>query len=301
MPELPEVETVRRMLETHVVGRTVRAVRLSGLALREQVSRGLARGLRGRSIRGVSRRGKFLVFERDEGLALLSRLGMSGRWLFSDGERVEPLPHIHARIGFTDGIELRFRDPRRFGLLRLVRAEQLARDRAIASTRSRARPRATRCERAPAGSRRASRAPARIRRSAPRLRPRARALRSPQLLPHERQHRAERRRRTCRAMEETKMVMTILEARVAPERVGDLERAYREAVLEFPPGLVETFLARDTGDPAVFRIMTVWASRDALEKMRASGVKPKGVQIFEAAGATPTLSIFEVVQKAGVS
>jgi len=133
MPELPEVETVRRMLEAHVVGRTVRAVRLSGLALREPVSRGLARGIRGRSIRGMSRLGKFLIFELDEGLTLLSHLGMSGRWLFSDGERVEPLPHVHARIGFADGSTLRFQDPRRFGLLRLVRAERLARDRAIAS------------------------------------------------------------------------------------------------------------------------------------------------------------------------
>jgi formamidopyrimidine-DNA glycosylase len=133
MPELPEVETVRRMLEAHVVGRTVRAVRLSGLALREPVSRGLARSLRGRSIRGMSRLGKFLIFELDEGLAILSHLGMSGRWLFSDGERVEPLPHVHARIGFADGSTLRFQDPRRFGLLRLVRAERLARDRAIAS------------------------------------------------------------------------------------------------------------------------------------------------------------------------
>jgi len=133
MPELPEVETVRRMLEALVVGRTVRAVRLSGLALREPVSRGLARGLRGRAIRGVSRRGKFLIFELDDGLALLSHFGMSGRWLFSDPAEGEPLPHVHARIGFADGSELRFQDPRRFGLLRLVRGERLARDRAIAS------------------------------------------------------------------------------------------------------------------------------------------------------------------------
>ena len=91
------------------------------------------------------------------------------------------------------------------------------------------------------------------------------------------------------------MVMTVLEARVAPERVGDLERAYREAVSEIPPGIVETFLVRDTNDAAVFRIMTVWVSREDLEKMRASGVKPKGVQIFEAAGAAPKLSILDVV------
>ena len=133
MPELPEVETVRRMLEAHVVGRTVRAVRLSGLALREPISRGLPRDLKGRAIRGVSRRGKFLIFELDGELALLSHLGMSGNWLFSESPNGDPLPHVHARIGFADSSELRFQDPRRFGLLRLVRADRLARDRAIAS------------------------------------------------------------------------------------------------------------------------------------------------------------------------
>lgn len=133
MPELPEVETVRRMLEAHVVGRTVRAVRLSGLALREPVSRGLGRSITGRAIRGVSRLGKFLIFELEGGVSLLSHLGMSGRWLFSEHADGEPLPHVHARIGFADGSDLRFQDPRRFGLLRLVRAERLARDRAIAA------------------------------------------------------------------------------------------------------------------------------------------------------------------------
>ena len=133
MPELPEVETVRRMLVAHVVGRTVRAVSLSGLALREPVSRGLPRGLRGRAITGVSRLGKYLIIELEGGGALLSHLGMSGRWLFSDGEEEPPLPHVHAGIAFTDGSRLRFQDPRRFGLLRLVRAGGLARDRAIAA------------------------------------------------------------------------------------------------------------------------------------------------------------------------
>src|SRR2546428_5760444 len=121
------------MPEAQVAGRPVRAVPLSGLAGREPVSRGLARGLRGRAIRGMSRRGKFLIFELDDGRALLSHLGMSGRWLFSETQDGEPLPHVHAHIGFADGSELRFQDPRRFGLLRLVRAERLARDRAIAS------------------------------------------------------------------------------------------------------------------------------------------------------------------------
>lgn len=91
------------------------------------------------------------------------------------------------------------------------------------------------------------------------------------------------------------MVITILQAQVAEDRVADLERAYREGAAELPADIIETDLVRDVADGDVFRIMTRWVSRDALERMRASGIKPKGVQIFEAAGATATLSIQEVV------
>jgi hypothetical protein len=91
------------------------------------------------------------------------------------------------------------------------------------------------------------------------------------------------------------MVITILEADVEHDRVGDLERAYRAETAALPPEIVETFLARDSHDDTKFRIMTVWQSRAALETMRASMEKPKGVQVFEAAGANAALSVLEVV------
>jgi hypothetical protein len=91
------------------------------------------------------------------------------------------------------------------------------------------------------------------------------------------------------------MAITVLEAPVAADRVNDLERAYREMTAQIPSDIIETFLVRDTRDASVFRIITVWVSREKLERMRASGVKPTGVKIFEAAGATPTLSIFDVI------
>ena len=90
-------------------------------------------------------------------------------------------------------------------------------------------------------------------------------------------------------------VITVLEATVAQERVGELERAYREGTGELPIEIAETFLVRDTKVPGTFRIITVWSSMEALQAMRASGVKPKGIQIFEQAGATPELSVLEVV------
>ena len=95
------------------------------------------------------------------------------------------------------------------------------------------------------------------------------------------------------------MVITILEAEVAAGNVGILERAYREGTLDLPPEIVETFLVREAGQGAAFRIITVWRSQEALDQMRASGVTPKGVQIFEAAGAAATLSVFDVRAHSG--
>jgi formamidopyrimidine-DNA glycosylase len=132
MPELPEVETVRRMLEASVLGRTIRTVALSGLKLRERIPPTLPRRLRGRTVESVGRTAKFLLVGLDGGLTLLSHLGMSGRWLvLRPGER-PALPHVHARIRFTDGTGLWFQDVRRFGLLRLVATPDLGRDPALA-------------------------------------------------------------------------------------------------------------------------------------------------------------------------
>jgi formamidopyrimidine-DNA glycosylase len=128
MPELPEVETVRRMLEAGIVGLTIRTVALSGLKLREPIPDTLPRQLRGRRITTLRRHGKYLLVDLDADLTLLSHLGMSGRWLFHAAEPVRSMPHVHARIAFTDGSELWFQDPRRFGLLRAVRTSRLASD-----------------------------------------------------------------------------------------------------------------------------------------------------------------------------
>jgi len=91
------------------------------------------------------------------------------------------------------------------------------------------------------------------------------------------------------------LVVTVLEARVAPQRVTDLQAAYAEAATgPFPPGLVRSTLLCDAQDPTRWRIETVWQSHAALAAMRHAG-KPRGVQIFEAAGAQPSLSIFETM------
>jgi formamidopyrimidine-DNA glycosylase len=123
MPELPEVETVRRGLEHHVVGRTVEVVRvLHPRAVRRQPA-GAAEfesALAGRSLDRARRRGKYLWLSVGED-ALLAHLGMSGQLLVAEPD--QPLsPHVRIWFTFKDeGPDLRFTDQRTFGHMCVVR------------------------------------------------------------------------------------------------------------------------------------------------------------------------------------
>ena len=132
MPELPEVETLRRMLEPRVRRRRIAAAHRSRARLHTSSRGGTLAALAGRRIERVERRGKYLLFRLDGGLALLSHLGMSGRWLFYRREPEAALPHVPARIDFEDGARLWFQDPRRFGQLRVLTDAALERDASLA-------------------------------------------------------------------------------------------------------------------------------------------------------------------------
>jgi formamidopyrimidine-DNA glycosylase len=119
MPELPEVETVRRMLDQHVRGRRIARVLTSQKPLRFPMTRGWKRRIAGRSITGLRRHGKYLLIDLDGRLTLLSHLGMSGRWLFFQEPPVKRMDHVHVKLHFEDGAQLWFQDARRFGMLEL--------------------------------------------------------------------------------------------------------------------------------------------------------------------------------------
>ena len=90
------------------------------------------------------------------------------------------------------------------------------------------------------------------------------------------------------------MVITILEAHVEEDRSSDLQAAYREGITQLPPQMVQTFLVQDGSEKTDWRIISVWKSRKALEEMRNSGETPGGVLIFRAAGAEPSLTVYDV-------
>ena len=96
------------------------------------------------------------------------------------------------------------------------------------------------------------------------------------------------------------MVITILEAQVVPQKASSLEAAFKQAVEQMEPGIVQTFLLHGFKDPNSWKIMTVWQSRQALDEMRQSTETPRGVLIFRAAQAEPILSVFYVAAQASV-
>ncbi len=123
MPELPEVESVRRALvRRRLRGVAIARVRSSGAPLRlarPQPIDALRRATRGRRITDLRRLGKYLLIDTDGRHAVLVHLGMSGNLLTA--RRAEPwAPHTHVVFELADGRDLRFVDPRRFGLVDVV-------------------------------------------------------------------------------------------------------------------------------------------------------------------------------------
>jgi formamidopyrimidine-DNA glycosylase len=115
MPELPEVETTRRGIEPHVAGAVVREVIIRRRDLRLPVSESLA-SIEGGTIVGVRRRSKYLLFEMGNGGTVLLHLGMSGSLRIVE-PGTEWKKHDHIGISLSGGLQLRFHDPRRFGIV----------------------------------------------------------------------------------------------------------------------------------------------------------------------------------------
>ncbi|MDP7061321.1 MAG: bifunctional DNA-formamidopyrimidine glycosylase/DNA-(apurinic or apyrimidinic site) lyase [Planctomycetota bacterium] len=114
MPELPEVETTRRGIQPHVEGSQVTDLVVRNRNLRQPVPTSLKRLLKGREVRAVKRRAKYLLFEFEHGHVLV-HLGMSGSLCLVDPRHLIR-KHDHLDLHLSSGKVLRYHDPRRFGL-----------------------------------------------------------------------------------------------------------------------------------------------------------------------------------------
>jgi formamidopyrimidine-DNA glycosylase len=115
MPELPEVETVRRGLALKMTGRHITRAELHRQDLRRPFPPMLAKRLTGAAVGKLKRRGKYILIELDDTGTLLLHLGMSGR--ITAGPAGPHAPHDHVVLTLDDGTVVRFNDARRFGLL----------------------------------------------------------------------------------------------------------------------------------------------------------------------------------------
>ena len=119
MPELPEVEAVRVRLERAMRGMTIARVLLRRANLRRSFPEGFASRLEGQTIRSLRRRGKYLLLDLTSGDVLLIHLGMSGSFRIDEGD---PDAHDHVVFELVNGTVVTFNDPRRFGLMDLIKS-----------------------------------------------------------------------------------------------------------------------------------------------------------------------------------
>jgi formamidopyrimidine-DNA glycosylase len=133
MPELPEVETVRRGLAPAMEGRRFVKVEVRRSDLRWPLPRGFAQRLHGKTVEGLGRRAKYLLADLSSGDVLLMHLGMSGSFRVGTDsapgnyhhQRSNSRAHDHVVFHMSNGATVTFNDPRRFGSMKLVSRAKL--------------------------------------------------------------------------------------------------------------------------------------------------------------------------------
>ena len=160
MPELPEVDAVRRALAPVMRGARFARVRLRRKDLRRPFPSQFGERLVGRTVRSLSRRGKYLVAELSSGETLLMHLGMSGSFDVAHGRSAardgSANPHDHVVFVMSSGATITYNDPRRFGMMDLLsgpRSSAISRASGRSRSRRRSMPRRSRAP-AAAGARR---------------------------------------------------------------------------------------------------------------------------------------------------
>jgi formamidopyrimidine-DNA glycosylase len=133
MPELPEVETVRRGLQPALEGRVIGKATAFRPDLRFPLPANFAENITGKRVISVDRRAKYLLIRLEGGLVMLSHLGMSGRYRIYNDTPPALEPHDHLELMTDKGVVIRYNDPRRFGILDLFAEDQVATHKLLAS------------------------------------------------------------------------------------------------------------------------------------------------------------------------
>ena len=134
MPELPEVETVRRGLVPRMVGHRIVRLIQRRKDLRVKLPAKFAAKVEGRIVTAIDRRAKYMLMRLDDGQTLIVHLGMSGRMTLHDAKSAAEHPferHDHVVFDMDDGWQVRFNDARRFGLMLLVPTESVEKHKAF--------------------------------------------------------------------------------------------------------------------------------------------------------------------------
>jgi formamidopyrimidine-DNA glycosylase len=138
VPELPEVEYERRRLQRAMAGARVHRVVVRQPKLRYRLPAAFARRLQGQTVRAVERRAKYLLVELSSGDRLLMHLGMSGSFRIVVGAAFRRLgaatlqAHDHVLFEMSNGKVVAFNDPRRFGFMLLLKADEHATHKSLA-------------------------------------------------------------------------------------------------------------------------------------------------------------------------
>jgi formamidopyrimidine-DNA glycosylase len=133
VPELPEVEYARRQLHRAMRGKRIDRVLARRPDLRYPLPANFTARLRGQTVRAVRRRAKYLLVDLSSGDVLLMHLGMSGSFrVLRQGPEEERLAHDHVVFEMSSGGAVVFNDPRRFGFMKVMASDNLARDATVA-------------------------------------------------------------------------------------------------------------------------------------------------------------------------
>ena len=123
MPELPEVETIRRGLSKSILNKSIEGAVVRRTDLRRPITTSFAGEVLGKVVTTIDRRGKYLLLNLSDEYVVIIHLGMSGRLVIGQNEK--PERHDHVILRLSEGITLKFNDPRRFGSVDITKRRDL--------------------------------------------------------------------------------------------------------------------------------------------------------------------------------